>query len=137
VTDANMCLGYLNPEALAGGSLRVHRDRAVDAIRRHVAEPLGLSVEEAAQGIRQVANVSMARAIRSVTVERGRDPRDMTIIGFGGGGPLHAVDVARILGVRRVIAPVMSGVFSAAGMLTANVEHNFVRAAQRRLSALD
>jgi N-methylhydantoinase A len=137
VTDANMCLGYLNPEALAGGSLRVHRDKAADAVRRHVAEPLGLSVEEAAQGVRQIANVSMARAIRSVTVERGRDPRDMTIIAFGGGGPLHAVDVARILGVKRVIAPIMSGVFSAAGMLTADVEHNFVRAAQRKLSAVD
>jgi N-methylhydantoinase A len=134
VTDANMCLGYLNPEALAGGSLKVHRDQAVDAIRKHVAEPLKLSVEEAAHGVRQIANVSMARAIRSVTVERGRDPRDMTIIAFGGGGPLHAVDVARILGVKRVIAPVMSGVFSAAGMLTADVEHNFVRSALRRLS---
>jgi len=137
VTDANMCLGYLNPEALAGGSLRVHRDRAIDAIRRYIAEPLGLSIEEAAQGVRQIANVSMARAIRSVTVERGRDPRDMTIIAFGGGGPLHAVDVARILGVKRVIAPILSGVFSAAGMLTADVEHNFVRAAQHKLSAID
>jgi N-methylhydantoinase A len=137
VTDANMCLGYLNPEALAGGSLRVHRDKAAEAIRRHVAEPLGLSVEEAAQGVRQIANVSMARAIRSVTVERGRDPRDMAIIAFGGGGPLHAVEVARILGVKRVIAPILSGVFSAAGMLTADIEHNFVRAAQRKLSTVD
>lgn len=134
VTDANMCLGYLNPEALAGGSLRVHREKAVEAIRKHIAVPLGLSIDEAAQGVRQIANVSMARAIRSVTVERGRDPRDMAIIAFGGGGPLHAVDVARILGVTRVIAPVMSGVFSAAGMLTADVEHNFVRSALRRLA---
>lgn len=133
VTDANMCLGYLNPEALAGGSLKVHRDKALQSVSKHVANPLGLSVEEAAQGIRQIANVSMARAIRSVTVERGRDPRDMAIIAFGGGGPLHAVDVARILGVKRVIAPVMSGVFSAAGMLTADVEHNFVRSALKRL----
>jgi N-methylhydantoinase A len=137
VTDANMCLGYLNPEALAGGSLRVHRDKAGDAIQRHIAEPLGLSIEEAAQGVRQIANVSMARAIRSVTVERGRDPRDMTIIAFGGGGPLHAVDVARILGVKRVIAPVMSGVFSAVGMLTADVEHNFVRAAREKVADVD
>ncbi len=137
VTDANMCLGYLNPEALAGGSLQVHRDRAVEAMRLHIAEPLGLSVEEAAHGVRQLANVNMARAIRSVTVERGRDPRDMAMIAFGGGGPLHAVDVARILGIRRVIAPVMSGVFSAAGMLTADVEHNFVRSGVRRLADVD
>ncbi|BCH33295.1 hypothetical protein MesoLjLc_52250 [Mesorhizobium sp. L-8-10] len=137
VTDANMCLGYLNPEALAGGSLPVHRDRAIEAMRRHVAIPLGLSIEEAAQGVRQIANVSMARAIRSVTVERGRDPRDMTIVAFGGGGPLHALDVARILGVNRVIAPIMSGVFSAAGMLTADVEHNFVRAVQKKITDVE
>ena len=134
VTDANMCLGYLNPEALAGGSLPVYREKAVEAVRRHVADPLGLTIEEAAQGVRQIANVSMARAIRSVTIERGRDPRDMTMIAFGGGGPLHAVDVARLLGVGRIIAPVMSGVFSAAGMLTADVEHNFVRTAIRKVA---
>ncbi len=134
VTDANMCLGYLNPQSLAGGSLRVHRDKAVEAIQTHIAGPLGLSVEEAAQGVRQLANVSMARAIRSVTVERGRDPRDMSIIAFGGGGPLHAVDVARMLDVRRVIVPIMSGVFSAAGMLTADVTHNFVKSFSKRLT---
>ena len=80
---------------------------------------------------------SMARAIRSVTVERGKDPRDLAMIAFGGGGPLHATDVARILGIRRVIAPVMSGVFSAAGMLSADVEHNFVAPVLKRLDAAE
>jgi N-methylhydantoinase A len=135
VTDANLCLGYLNPEALAGGSLKISKALAERALLEHVGTPLGLSLADAAHGVRQVANVSMARAIRSVTVERGKDPRDMAMIAFGGGGPLHACDVARILGIRRVFAPVMSGVFSAAGMLTADVEHNFVRVVLRRLES--
>jgi N-methylhydantoinase A len=137
VTDANVCLGFLNPSSLAGGSLKIQKALAESAIAKSIAEPLGLSVLEAAHGIRQVANVSMARAIRSVTVERGKDPRDLAMIAFGGGGPLHATDVARILGIRRVIAPVMSGVFSAAGMLSADVEHNFVAPVLKRLDAAE
>ncbi|GAA4345853.1 hydantoinase/oxoprolinase family protein [Variovorax defluvii] len=134
VTDANMVLGYLNPEALAGGSLAVKPGLSKAAILRHVAEPLGLDLLAAAHGIRQVANVNMARAIRAVTVERGRDPRDMSMIAFGGGGPLHAVAVARLLGIRRVIAPIMAGVFCSAGMLSADAEHNFVKAVLRPLA---
>lgn len=133
VTDANLCLGFLNPEALAGGTLRISKASAEEAVANHIGAPLRLSTADAAHGIRQIANVSMARAIRSVTVERGKDPRDMSMIAFGGGGPLHACDVARILSIRRVIAPVMSGVFSAAGMLAADVEHNFVKVVLRRL----
>jgi len=133
VTDANMVLGYLNPHALAGGSLKVQPQRSHDAVLAHVGKPLGLDAIQAAHGIRRVANVNMARAIRAVTIERGRDPRDMTMIAFGGGGPLHAVDVARLLGVRRVIAPVMAGVFCSAGMLSADAEHNFVKAILRPL----
>ncbi len=135
VTDANMVLGYLNPRALAGGSLRVSPELSQAAIARHVGEPLGLDLLAAAHGIRQVANVNMARAIRAVTVERGRDPRDMSMIAFGGGGPLHAVSVARLLGIRRVIAPIMAGVFCSAGMLSADAEHNFVKAVLKPLAA--
>jgi N-methylhydantoinase A len=137
VTDANMVLGFLNPVALAGGSLKVYPELSAQAIADAIAGPLRLSVIEAAHGIRHVANVNMARAIRAVTVERGRDPRDMTMIAFGGGGPLHAVDVARLLGIRRVIAPVTAGVFSAVGMLAADAEHNFVRAVLQPLSTCD
>ncbi len=133
VTDSNMVLGYLNPKALAGGSLQVSPELSHAAILRHVGEPLGLDVMAAAHGVRQVANVNMARAIRAVTVERGRDPRDMSMIAFGGGGPLHAVGVARLLGIRRVIAPIMAGVFCSAGMLSADAEHNFVKAVLRPL----
>ena len=129
-----MCLGYLNSEFLAGGSLKVQRSLAEAAVANHVGSALGLSMLDASHGIRQIANVNMARAIRSVTVERGKDPREMTMIAFGGNGPLHAIDVARILGIKRVVAPVLSGVFAAAGMLCADVEHNFVHASSRKLA---
>lgn len=128
VTDANMILGYLNTQALAGGSLKVDPAKSRLAVQKHIGEPLGLEVYAAAHGIRRVANVNMARAIRAVTVERGRDPREMAMIAFGGGGPLHAIDVAKLLGIKRVIAPVMAGVFCSVGMLTANAEHHFVKA---------
>ncbi|MGE0716963.1 MAG: hydantoinase/oxoprolinase family protein [Alphaproteobacteria bacterium] len=128
VTDANMVLGFLNPTALAGGSLKVDPALSVAAVEAAVAHPLGIDAVAAAHGIRQVANVTMARAIRAVTVERGRDPRDMALMAFGGGGPLHAVDVARLLDIRRVLVSPVSGVFSAAGMLSAEAEHSFVRA---------
>ena len=127
VTDANMVLGFLNPHALAGGSLAVNAMLSRRAVDEHIAQPLRLSVEDAAHGIRQVANVSMARAIRAVTVERGKDPRDLALIAFGGGGPLHAIDVARLLGIRRILISPVSGVFSAAGMLAAEAVHEFVR----------
>ena len=87
VTDANMVLGFLNPHALAGGSLAVDAALSTRAVELHVARPLKLSTEDAAHGIRQVANVNMARAIRAVTVERGKDPRDLALMAFGGGGP--------------------------------------------------
>ncbi len=136
VTDANMVLGLLNPRALAGGSLPVDAALSVAAVEAHVARPLGLTVEEAAHGIRQVANVNMARAIRAVTVERGKDPRDLALMAFGGGGPLHAVDVARLLGIRRVLISPVSGVFSAAGMLAAEAVHEFVRPLLAPLAAV-
>lgn len=135
VTDANMALGYLNPQALAGGSLPVDPALSAQAIDRHVGSPLTMDTLAAAHGIRHLANVNMARAIRAVTVERGLDPRDMSMIAFGGGGPLHAVAVARILGIRRVLAPIMAGVFCSAGMLSADAEHNFVKAVLRPLGA--
>jgi N-methylhydantoinase A len=137
VTDANVVLGFLNPDYLAGGELRLDAARAHEAIRAHVAVPLGLSVADAAHGIRQVANANMARAIRSVTIERGRDPREATLVAFGGSGPVHAVDVAASLEIRRVLVPVAPGVFTALGMLASDLEHHFVRAHASPLSRLD
>ncbi len=130
VTDANVHLGLIGTAGLAGGSLHIDRSLAERAIRTGVAVPLGLSVDEAAMGIRRIANANMARAIRSVTVERGRDPREMAMMAFGGGGPLHAADLAQLLGMTRIIVPAMSGVFCSVGMLSTDVEHKLVRAAQ-------
>jgi N-methylhydantoinase A len=136
VTDANLLLGFLNPGGLAGGALAVDRALSEQAIRRHVATPLGLTAVEAAHGIREVASVTMARAIRAVTVERGRDPRDMTLMAFGGNGPVFAVELARQLGIKRILVPPMSGVFCAAGMLAADVEHSYVRTLLGRLDTI-
>jgi N-methylhydantoinase A len=136
VTDANVVLGHLNPAYLAGGELRLDAGRAHEAIRREIAEPLAMSVSEAAHGIREVANANMARAIRSVTVERGRDPRDYTLVAFGGSGPVHAVDLARALEIRRVLVPISPGVFTAVGMLASDLQHHFVRAHPALLATL-
>ncbi len=126
MTDANVVLGFL-PAVLAGGTLKLDLDGARHAIERDLAKPLGLSTEEAAFGVREVANVNMARTIKAVTVERGVDPRDFTLLAFGGSGPVHACDLARTLGISRVIFPRAPGVFTAMGMLAGNVERYFLR----------
>ncbi len=127
VTDANVVLGLISATALAGGRLAIDKRKAEQAIEIHVARPLGIGVVEAAHGIRAVANAAMGRAIRAVTVERGRDPRDLVLIAMGGNGGIHAIDLARQLGIRRVIVPPLSGVFSAVGMLAADVEHTHLK----------
>ena len=136
VTDANVVLGYLNPRSLAGGSLKLDPSRAESAIGSGLGD-LGLDLTQAAFAIRRVANANMARAVRAVSIERGRDPRGFTMIAFGGSGPVHAVDLARALEVRRVLIPVLPGVFTAAGMLASDVEHHFVNSFVSRLDAFD
>ncbi|MQW88135.1 hydantoinase/oxoprolinase family protein [Sinorhizobium saheli] len=135
VTDANVVLGFL-PAALAGGSMKLDVDGARAAIGRDLADPLKLSIEDAAFGIREVVNINMARTIKAVTVERGVDPRDFAILAFGGSGPVHACDLARTLGISRVIFPRSPGVFTATGMLAAKVERYFLRSLHGRLDQL-
>jgi len=136
VTDANVALGLL-PTVLGGGSMHLDREAAQAAITRHIGEPAGLHVDDAAQGIRDVVNANMARAIRAVTVERGLDPRDFMLLAFGGSGPVHACDVAATLGMKRVLFPAAPGVFTAAGMLAGRLEHHFLRPFGRYLDRLD
>ncbi|AUX78464.1 hydantoinase/oxoprolinase family protein [Sinorhizobium fredii] len=136
VTDANVVLGYL-PSVLAGGQMKLDVEAARRAIASQLADPLGLDVEAAAVGVREVANANMARAIRAVTVERGVDPRDFTLLAFGGSGPVHACDLARMLGIKNVLFPRAPGVFTAMGMLAGNVERHFIRALPGFLHALD
>ena len=136
VTDANVVLGLINPRALAGGRLAIDRRLSEQAILADVAAPLGLTLEDAAHGIRAVANAAMSRAIRAVTVERGRDPRDLTLIAMGGNGGIHAPDVARDLGIGRVVVPPLAGVFSAVGMLASDLEHIALDTVTRPLDGL-
>ena len=137
VTDANVVLGFINPEYLVGGALRLDAARAAAAIREQVAAPLGLKVEDAAQLIHLVANASMARAVRAVTTEQGRDPRQFVLMAFGGNGPVHAVTLAQSLGVPKVVIPPIPGLFSALGLLFPDIEHHYIRTYKRRLEALD
>ncbi|MBN8994612.1 MAG: hydantoinase/oxoprolinase family protein [Rhizobiales bacterium] len=136
VTDANVVLGLL-PPVLAGGAVKLDVAAAREAIARDLGAPLGLSAEDAALGVREVVNGNMARAVRAVTVERGVDPRDFTLLAFGGSGPVHACDLAASLGMKRVLFPEAPGVFTAMGMLAGEVEHHDVRAWLSPLAALD
>ena len=124
VTDANVVLGYLNPESLAGGSVPVRFERAHEAVATRLANPLRRDVVETAFGVHTVANANMMKAVKAVTTYRGRDPRDFTLVAFGGSGGVHAVDLARVLQVRRVVLPVAAGVFSAIGLLVSSLEMN-------------
>jgi N-methylhydantoinase A len=122
VTDANMVLGYLNPDALAGGAVPVNRNLSEKALNRVVAEPFGISLDEAAFGVHELVSTIMTRAVKSVTTFRGHDPRDFAMIAFGGNGGVHSVSLARSLQVSTVIVPAAAGVLSALGLLYADVE---------------
>jgi N-methylhydantoinase A len=137
VTDANVILGHLNPQYLCGGDLVLDAERARHAVQNHIAGPLGLSLMEAAEGIHRIANATMQRAIRSVSIERGRDPRDFALIAFGGSGPVHAAGLARDLDIARIVIPPHPGLFSALGLLAANVEQLYTRSVLTDLLRLD
>ena len=137
VTDANVALGYINPHCLAGGAVEIDAELARGALQEKVARPLGLELAEAAHGVHTVANVSMIRAIRAVSTYRGRDPRDFTLLAFGGSGPIHAANIARSLSIGRVIVPPACGVFSAVGLLDGQPEYHFVQTFFRHVAGLD
>jgi N-methylhydantoinase A len=129
VTDADLVLGYLDPAYFLGGGMKLDAVAAREAISR-IAEPLGVSVEEAAWGIHTSVNEDMANAARVHAVERGQDPAKLPMYTFGGAGPVHGVGVARALGAPSVVAPPAAGVLSAAGFLTAPLAFDFVRSAR-------
>ena len=127
VTDADVLLGYLNPQHLLAGDFPIDAELARRAISDNVARPLNLSDVEAAHGIHLLVNSNMGRALRAVSSERGRDPRRFDLICFGGGGPVHAAGLAEMLDITRVVIPPFPGVFSSFGLLVADVEHHFVQ----------
>ncbi len=137
VTDANLVLGYLNPEALAGGAVRLNAEKARRVFEAKVATPLNLGLEEAAFGAHRVAASNMIRAIKAVSTERGRDPRRYALFAFGGNGPMFAAGMAQELGVKKVIVPPAPGVFSAFGLLYAEVEHHYAKTSRRLLRGAD
>ncbi len=137
VTDANVVLGYINPDYFAGGSITLQPRAAARAIDEKVARPLGLALEDAAWGIHVIVNTNMELATRVVSIERGRDPRDLTFVAFGGSGPVHGCRLARALGIPRVILPAAAGVTAALGLLAAEVRFDVARTYVRRLDAVD
>jgi len=126
VTDANVVLGRLIPEAFLGGTMTLHTERARQAVGA-IAERLEATLEEAALGIIRIANANMEAAIRVISVERGSDPREFVLVAFGGAGPLHACELAESLRIPTVLIPTVPGVLSALGMLVADTLKDYVR----------
>lgn len=137
VTDANVVLGYLDPEAIGRGILKPDPDGAWRAIDVRIAKPNAMTVEQAAYAIHAIANATMMRALRAVSTERGRDLRKFTMYAFGGSGPVHGAHLASALRMPHAVIPRFPGLFSAYGLLTANVEARRVQTYLRRLTDVD
>jgi N-methylhydantoinase A len=137
ITDANVVLGYINPKHLVGGALKLDAAMAETAFQTLIAEPLGMSIEQAAFGAHQIAASNMIRAIKAVSTERGRDPREFALFAFGGNGPLFGCGMAAFLGMSRVLVPPSAGLFSSFGLLYADVAHHYARTFRRLLRKSD
>ncbi len=137
VTDANLVLGRLDADRFLGGEMKLDRDAAEKAIATQVAEPLGLDVTEAAEGILRIASTAMSYAVKGVSTERGLDAASFSMVAYGGAGPLHATQVAREIGMKTIIVPLSPGHFSAFGMLFSDLRYDYVRTAPGRLADMD
>jgi N-methylhydantoinase A len=137
VTDANVILGYINPAHLVGGALKLNADKARRVFTEKIANPLGMSLEKAAHGAHLIAASNMIRAIKAVSTERGRDPREFALFAFGGNGPVFACGMAAALGMQRIVVPPSPGLFSSFGLLYADVEHHYSRSLRRLLRHAD
>ena len=136
VTDANLVLGYLSSDGLLGGEMPLDYHGAQRAVTDKIAEPLGLSPLEAAEGIYRIVNANMAAALQGVSVERGYDPREFALVVAGGAGPLHAGMIARELDIPLIVIPQESSVFCAAGMLISDLQHDYVQTFTRDWDAI-
>jgi N-methylhydantoinase A len=125
VTDANLVLGYLNPTYFAAGEMELNVEKARQAVEKNIGKPMGLKTEEAAEGILRVVNATMIRGIRLVSVERGYDPREFSLVCFGGAGPVHAVKLAQELNIPKIVVPEAPGVNCALGLLMADFRHDY------------
>ncbi len=136
-TDANLVLGYLNPDFFAGGTMKLDVDAARAAIKEHIADPLGMDVETAAAGMYRVACNNMAQGVREVTIKRGFDPREFPMVVAGGAGPIHSCMICEELQIPFQIVPRESSILCAVGMLMGDLKHDFVRTFFARLNGLD
>ena len=127
VTDANLILGKLNPKRILGGRMSIDEKRSISVIKKAICQKTDLSIEDAAAGIITVVNSNMVRAIRAVSVERGYDPRQFTLVAFGGAGPLHACEVAEEIGIRQVLFPPSPGTLCSLGLLMADTQFDLSR----------
>lgn len=137
VTDATVILGYINPAYLVGGALTLNAEKSHVAFEEKIAKPLGITLAHAAYGAHQIAAANMMRAIRSVSIERGRDPREYALFAFGGNGPVFAATMAQALSMKRIIIPPSPGLFSSFGLLYADVEHHYTRSFRCLLREMD
>lgn len=137
VTDANVVLGYINPDYFLGGAIRLNAQKAQQAIKEKVADRIGGSPVQAASGIVRIANENMVNALRVLTVQRGYDPRDFLLMFFGGAGPAHATSIFKELGVKGLVIPVNSSAFSAFGMLFTSLKHSYARSYRSFLDKLN
>ena len=137
VTDADLILGYLNPEYFLGGEISLNKEKSQKILEEKIASKLGVSIEQAASGICDVVNSNMARAMRIVSVERGQDPASLTMIAFGGAGPVHSTRLARQLKIHRVVVPLAAGVTSALGLLVADMKFDLVRTYMSKVDSID
>ena len=137
ITDANVILGYINPDHLVGGAVKLNKEKASQVFKEKIAEPLGLSLDAAAYGAHLISASNMIRAIKAVSTERGRDPRSYSLFAFGGNGPLFAAGMAQSIGISRVVIPPSPGLFSSFGLLYADVEHHYSRTFRTLLSDAD
>ena len=137
VTDADLYLGYLDSQYFLGGQMALDRDAAEKAIHAHVATPLGVPVQRAAWGVHEIVNENMARAAKVHCLERGKDPREYTLIAYGGAGPVHAYRVAKVLGIKTIFYPLRAGVMSAFGFLVTAPSFEMVRADVAPLESAD
>jgi N-methylhydantoinase A len=137
VTDAHIVLGHIGADGFDNEDIHLHPQFAEAAIEKHIAEPLGWSVQEAAHGILRLATANMAEMVRLATLRRGLDPRDFALVAFGGAGPLHACDIAREVGIPSVLVPLYPGLFSAIGTLMGERRHDLAQTFVRRIAEAD
>ena len=126
-TDADLLLGYLNPDYFLGGEMKVEPELARKAVKEKIADPLGIDVIEAAKAIRKIIDHSMSDAISQVSVERGEDPRKYTLVAAGGAGPVHVTSLAKPLGINHILVSRSSSIFCALGSIIADLRHDMVK----------